>query len=61
MKIHSVIFVIHLKQAKKDDFEKENSVNLTSDFIVMNEKFQYVVKKLLRREIKNEKSKYRVK
>ena len=61
MKIHSVIFVIHLKQTKKNNFEKKNSVNLISDFIVVNEKFQYVMKKLLRREIKNEKFEYRIK
>ena len=58
IKIHSVVFVIHLKQTKKNDFEKKNSVNLISDFIVVDEKSQYVVKKLLRQKIKNEKSKY---
>ena len=61
MKIHSVISVIHLKQTKEDGFERKDSINLTSDLIVVDGKPQYVVEKLLRREIKDGKPEYRIK
>ena len=61
MKIHSVISVIYLKQTKKNDFDKKNSTNLISDFIIVNDKSQYAVEKLLRKKIKNEKFEYRIK
>ena len=61
MKIHSIISVIHLKQTKKNDFDKKNSINLISDFIIVNDKLQYVVERLFRKKIKNKKFKYWIK
>ena len=61
MKIHSVIFVIHLKPTKEDGFDRKNSINLISDFIIVDDKSQYVIERLFRKEIKNEKFEYRVK
>ena len=61
MKIHSVISVIHLKQTKKNDFDRKNLINLISNFIIVNDKSQYVIERLFRKKIKNEKFKYQIK
>ena len=63
MKINFVIFVIHLKQAKKNElFERDSAFHIVdSKSIVVNENDQYVIKKIMRAEMKNEESDYIVK
>ena len=61
MKIHSVVSVIYLKQTKKNNFDKKNSINLISNFIIVDDKSQYVIEKFLKQKIRNEKSEYRIK
>ena len=46
---------------RKKQFRKKNPANLISNFIIMNEKSQYVIEKLFRKKIKNEKFKYQIK
>ena len=58
MKIHDVIFVIYLKQAISNSYVK----NILSSFsISIDDDELYVVEKIIRREQRNRKSKYRVK
>ena len=61
MKIHPVVSVIHLEQAKEDGFDREDPATQVPGPIIVDGKPQYVVEKLLRREIRNEKPGYRVK
>ena len=58
MKIHNVIFVIHLKQAISNSYVKNISSSLS---ISIDDDKLYVVEKIIRREQRNRESKYRVK
>ena len=58
MKIHNVIFVIHLKQAISNSYVK--NILLLSSISIDDDKL-YVVEKIIRREQKTRESKYRVK
>ena len=63
MKIHSVISMIHLKQTKNDIFEREITFSHVADpdSIEINEKNQYVIEKIIKVEMQNDKSKYIIK
>lgn len=61
IKIYSVISVIHLKQAKKNKFEKKDFATQTSRSIIINKKEQWVIDKIMKAEIRNKESEYWVK
>ena len=57
MKIHSVISVVHLKQIKYDEFDR-NVFTSEPRPIMINDHEKYVVKKIVRAKIKNETPNY---
>lgn len=61
LKIHSVISVIHLEQYKKNSFDKKFFEIRDSNSIIVNEQKQYVVKKIVKFEIKVKELNYVVK
>ena len=63
MKIHPVISMIHLEQVKNDIFEREITFSHVagSDPIEINEKNQYVIEKIVKVKMQNDKSKYIIK
>ena len=60
MKIHFVISIVHLKQVKKNIFNK-NSFQKISKSIIMNDHEKYVIKKIVKIEIRDNVSNYIVK
>jgi hypothetical protein len=52
MKNHSIIFVIHLKQVKKNSFEK--SIFTTSSSLIENDEEVFVIERILKKRILND-------
>ena len=52
MRIHPVISVIHLKQAKEDEFERQDPSTLAPSLIIVDGSEQWVVEKIVRAEIR---------
>ena len=63
MKIHSMISMIHLKQIKKNSFQKKNSAFKTSksESIVIQNTSQYVIERVIRSEFRNDNSEFVIK
>ena len=60
MKIHLVISVIHLKQAREDDFEKKTT-SASSGSVIVNEAPQWVVDRVVEKKIRDDKPEYKIK
>lgn len=63
MKMHSIISIIHLKQAKKDFYEKKVAIFkiFDSESILIQKKPHYVIKKILNEKSKNDLSNFMIK
>lgn len=61
MKIHSIVSMIHLKQAKKNDFENNDFATLASKLIIVDDYEKYVAEKILKKKIKKSKPDYLMK
>ncbi len=59
MKNHSIIFVIHLKQVKKNSFKR--TIFTTSSSLIKNDEKVFVIKKILKKRILNDTKKLLIK
>ena len=60
MKIHSIIFVVHLEQAKEDDFGREFTSALPNS-VIIEETPQWVIKRIVGKETRDGKPGYKIK
>ncbi len=59
MKNHSIIFVIHLKQVKKNSFER--TILTISSSLIKNDEEIFVIEKILKKRTQNDTKKFLIK